>query len=82
MLGTTLWNDEGPTLGRYYGTEIGSLEGFADGNADVKFDGFLLGARPGLVYGLKIVSYKVTALGFWYVKLIVITLGVIRTLCI
>ena len=43
MIGTTCGASEGPTLGTYDDTNLVSLEEFADGNADGKFDGFLLG---------------------------------------
>ena len=57
---TTLGSAESPTLGTYDDTELGSLEGFTDGTADVKSYGLLLVARLGLVYGLKIVTDGVT----------------------
>ena len=63
MFCTTPWDTERTTLGTYDGTELGSLEGFTDGFADVKFDGLLMGARLVLVYGLKLGTYKVTELG-------------------
>ena len=44
--------------------------------------GFFLGARLGLVDGLKLVTDEVTEIGFWDGKLIGTTLGAITTWCI
>ena len=82
MLVTTLGATEGPTLVTYYYTEIGSLEGFNDGTAYDKFDGWLLVARLGLVYILKLRIDEVTEQCFWFEKLIGATLGSITTWCI
>ena len=82
MLVTTFGGAEGPTLSTYKDIKIGSLEGFTDGTADVNFYVLLLGARLILVDGLKILTYKVTELGFWYGKLLGKTFGLIHTLYI
>ena len=55
---------EGPVLGTFDDTEIGSLESLTNGTSNGKFDGLLLGSRLGLVDGLKMVTDKVTELGF------------------
>ena len=54
MLDTTLGASEGPTLVTYDDTDIESLEGFADGTADVKLGGLLLVARLVLVDGIRL----------------------------
>ena len=64
LFGTTLGDSEVPALGTYDDIELGSLEGFTDETSDGGFEGLLLGARLGLVDGLKIVTYKVTELCF------------------
>ena len=82
MLGTTCGASEGPTLGTYDDTNLVSLEVFADGTADVNFDGFLLGSRLVSVYVLKLGTNNVAELVFWGRKLLGTTLGAIYTLCI
>ena len=82
MLGKTLGGADGPTLGKYDDTYLGSSEGFTDGTADGKFDRLLLGSRLGLVDVLKLGTDKVTELVFWGGKLIGITLLSILTWCI
>ena len=82
MLGTTLGDSEGPTLGTYDDIELESLERFTDGTTDGKFDSFLLGERLGLVDVLKLGTDKVTELGLWDVKLFGTTIGAIPTWCI
>ena len=73
---------EVPTLVTYDYTEIGSLEGCNDGNADVKFYGWLLVAILGLVVGIKLLTDGLTELGFWDGTLFGTTLGSIPTWCI
>ena len=60
MLVTTFGDAEGPTIFTYKSIKTGSLKGFADGTADVKFNGLLLVARLGLVYIIKLGTYVVT----------------------
>ena len=64
VLVTTLGAMNGIPLGTYDGSEIGSLESLTNGTSNGKFDGLLLGSRLGLVDGLKMVTDKVTELGF------------------
>ena len=68
VLGKIFWATEEATLGTYDYTEKGLLECFTGGTEDGKFDGLLLISRPVLVDGIKLVTDKVTELGFSYVK--------------
>ena len=60
MLGAILGAAEGPALGTYYDTYLGSLEGFTNGTADVKFDSLLLRAGLRVVDGLQLGTVEVT----------------------
>ena len=79
MLVKTLRTAEGPALGKYDDTELGSLEGFNDETAYGKLDGFLLVARTGLVDRLKLGTDLVTEICFWEGKLLGTTIGSIHT---
>ena len=52
----------GFTLGTYYDTELGSLDGLTEGIAEVNFEGLLLGDLLVSVFGLVIVFNKGTVL--------------------
>ena len=79
MIGTTLRTSEGPALGTYDDTELRSLEGFNDVTAYGKLDFLLMGARNGLLDGLKLGTDLVTEIGFWEGKLLGTTIGSILT---
>ena len=66
--GKIIWASEEATLGTYEYTEKGLLECFTGGTEDGKFNGLLMWARLRLVYGIKLVTDKVTELGYSFVK--------------